>query len=166
MLKHIIRSFLLLALLTTFAAASATTGPKVGQQAPEITGKDLQNKPHTLSDLRKDKPVLLVFWSTLCHVCHAMNPQFKQLHAKYGDQLTIAAVNVGNEDREEIDHYAFEFKLDYLILYEDNDDKFTKMVNAYRLRGTPTIQLIDQKGVVQYRGHRLPGNLDALLAAQ
>jgi len=135
--------------------ASANIGPRVGQIAPDFSITDLNKQPRSLSELRKDGHVLLVFWSTKCHVCHAMIPQFKQIHKKYnGKGLTFVAVNVGFEDRDEVDDYVFEYMLDYLVLNED--DKKAQIAQDYRLVGTPTLQLIAPDGTVKFRGHRIP----------
>ncbi|NOY67833.1 MAG: TlpA family protein disulfide reductase [Gammaproteobacteria bacterium] len=144
------------------AASIASIGPKVGQTAPPFTLTDLNDKPHSLESLRKKGPVLLVFWSTKCHICHAMIPRFKEIHEKYSKKgLTLVAVNVGFEDKDEVDDYVFEFKLNYLVLNED--DKKAQIGEDYRLVGTPTIQLVAPDGTVKYRGHRIP-DLDKLLS--
>jgi thiol-disulfide isomerase/thioredoxin len=162
MFNVIARTCLILVLGLAVTNASASIGPKKGQTAPDFTMTDLQKQSHSLSELRKDGHVLLVFWSTKCHVCHAMIPQFKQIHKQYGGKgLTFVAINVGFEDKDEVDDYVFEYMLDYLILNEDN--KKAQIAQDYRLVGTPTIQLIAPDGTVKYRGHRIP-DLETLLA--
>ncbi len=162
MLNVIARTCLLFVLGLTMTQVTATVGPAEGQQAPEFSLTNLQNQAQSLTDLRKDGHVLLVFWSTKCHVCHAMIPRFKEVHEKYGGKgLTLVAINVGFEDKEEVDDYVFEYMLDYLVLNDDN--KKAQVAQAYRLVGTPTIQLIAPDGTVKYRGHRIP-DLDKLVA--
>ena len=151
----------LLFLLLASNLSLASIGPRVGQQAPGFDLTDLQGQKHSLADLRKKGHVLLLFWSTKCHVCHAMIPKFKEIYNKYNNKgLTFVAINVGYEDREEVDVYAFEFKLDYLILNED--EKKAQIAEQYRLVGTPTLELIAPNGIVIYRGHSIP-NLDKLM---
>lgn len=163
MFKTSSRLFIICFFVLFNTMAIATVGPKVGQTAPEFTLTDLSGKPHSLESLRKKGHVLLVFWSTKCHICHAMIPRFKAVHEKYnGKGLTLVAVNVGFEDKDEVDDYAFEFKLNYLILNED--DKKAQLGEDYRLVGTPTIELVAPDGTVKYRGHRIPADLDKLMA--
>jgi len=163
MLKVLHRVLLVITLGLTAATVLAASGPRVGETAPDFTLTDLSDKSHSLEELRKNGNVLLVFWSTKCHVCHAMIPQFKEIHAKYKDKgLTFVAINVGFEDKEEVDDYVFEYKLDYMVLNED--DKKAQVAEDYRLMGTPTIQLIAADGTVTYRGHRIP-DLESLLAS-
>jgi len=159
---NIYRYFVLLLLSLMAASVLATTGPRVGETAPDFALTDLNNKSHSLADLRQSGHVLLVFWSTKCHVCHAMIPQFQAIHKKYdGKGLTLAAINVGFEDKDEVDDYVFEYKLNYLVLNED--DKKAELAQGYRLVGTPTIQLIAPDGTVKFRGHGIP-DLDAIMA--
>ena len=162
MSKVALKLFIICFFAAINTTAMATTGPKEGQTAPDFTLTDLNNKSHSLESLREKGHVLLVFWSTKCHICHAMIPRFKEIQDKYANKgLTLAAINVGYEDQEEVDDYAFEFKLNYLVLNED--DKKSEVAGDYRLVGTPTIQLIAPDGTVKFRGHRIP-DLEKLLA--
>lgn len=149
-------------LFSTLVFAADNTGSKVGQTAPEFSMTDLKGKPHSLAELRKKGHVMLLFWSTRCHFCHALIPNFKATDKKYtGKNFTFVAVNIGVEDQPEVEAYVFENELDYLVLNED--DKKADVAEAYQLVGTPTIQLIAPDGKVLYRGHFLPKDLDALL---
>ncbi len=143
--------------------AAAQPAPAVGDQAPGFTLMGLDEKLYSLAALRQKGPVLLVFWSTRCHFCHAMIPQFSRVQNEWGPRgLTLAAVDVGYEDAAEVEHYAQDNDIGYLIL--NQDDKKAELVHAYGLIGTPTIVLVSAQGAVLYYGHRLP-DLDALLPA-
>lgn len=153
----------LLMLVAIFSSAQAAeTGPGVGNLAPDFTLKDLEGDKVSLAQLRKKGPVLVVFFSTRCHICHAMIPQFKAVWKKYkGKGMSFVAVNIGYESQADVEAYAMENDLPYPVLNED--DKKVSLTRAWRLIGTPTIQLIGQDGEVLYRGHRLP-QIDRLLA--
>ena len=143
--------------------AAASPGPRVGQIAPEFSSMDLKGNAYSLKKLREKGHVLVMFWSTRCHVCHALIPDLKRLNQAYKDKgVTLVAINVGFEDKDEVDDYVFENKLNYLVLNQDN----TKgdIAEAYRLVGTPTFELIAPDGTVKYRGYRIP-NLDQLIQA-
>jgi peroxiredoxin len=144
------------------AFAEEQVGPKVGQQAPSFELKDLDGNPVSLQQLTENGHVMLIFWSTRCHFCHAMIPDFKEINHKYKSKgLAVAAINIGYEVQEDVEAYALEFELDYMVL--NDDDKKEDLAEAYQLVGTPTIEIISPKGVVLYRGHFLPKDLDALL---
>ena len=137
-------------------------GPKVGLLAPEFDLANLQGGRASLSGLRKNGHVMLIFWSTRCPFCHALIPEFKAIHEKYkGKGLTVAAINVGYEGMPEVDAYALEYDLNYLVLNEDA--KKESLASDYQLMGTPTIVVVSPTGIVLYRGHFLPKDLEALL---
>jgi len=155
MKKFLLLFCLLISAPLMFAHAAAGYGPYVGQTAPDFVMTDLEGKKYSLGQLRNKGHVLLVFWSTQCHVCHAMIPAFKKVNEQYKNKgLSFVAVNVGYEDKSEVEDYVFEFDLNYLVLNEDN--KKAIVAEAYHLRGTPTIELISPAGKVLYRGHRIP----------
>ena len=159
----LIKRILLLGFIAIFSIQlQASSGPRAGQTAPGFTLTDLKGKSHSLDGLLEKGPVMLVFWSTKCHVCHALIPKFKAIHNDYASKgLTFVAINVGYEDHDDVDDYAFEYKLPYLVL--NQDDKKMQLAQDYRLQGTPTIQVIKKDGTVIYRGHSIP-NMDKLLA--
>ncbi len=136
-------------------AAIADIGPGLGQQAPGFRLADMKKEPVTLRDLRKKGHVLLIFWSTKCHVCHAMLPQFKKVYKDYKNKgLTVAAVNIGYENHEQVADYILQHDLPYLVLNKDNQKSY--LAQAYQLVGTPTIKLVDPSGKILYHGHTLP----------
>jgi len=158
---------LLVAMAVTSSGFSATAvgsevGPEVGQKAPEFSINNLAGKPVTLQDLTSKGHVMLIFWSTRCPFCHALIPNFREINQKYkGKGLTLAALDVGLEKQAEVEAYVLEYGLDYLVLNED--DKKEELAEKYLLVGTPTIQLISPDGIVLYRGHFLPKDLEGLL---
>lgn len=145
------------------APAQAKPGLEVGTQAPGFTLAGLDEELYSLSDLTAHGPALLVFWSTRCHFCHAMIPQFRQVQDRWGPRgLTLAAIDVGYENAAEVTAYVDANDIDYLVL--NQDDRKAELVDAYGLIGTPTIVLVSAQGNVLYYGHNLP-DLDALLGS-
>lgn len=146
---------LMLIALSGAPAARAAIGPEVGQTAPDFTLKNLDGKPVSLSQLRAKGYVLLVFWATGCSYCHAMIPDFKQVHREYdGNGLTLAAVDIGWEGEPSVQAYAMQYGLDYLVL--NQNDRKKQLIHDYRLIGTPTVELISPNGKVLFRGQRVP----------
>ncbi len=158
MTQQSIRSMLavFIAAFASLAAAGNTTGPNVGQVAPDFTLTDLASKKAvSLTQLRKKGYVLALFWSTRCHVCHAMLPAFKKTHKQYKDKnFTLAAINIGYENREQVEDYILQHDVDYLVL--NDDSKKARLAQQYALKGTPTIKLIAPSGRIVWSGHRLP----------
>ncbi|UCE88334.1 MAG: TlpA family protein disulfide reductase [Pseudomonadota bacterium] len=137
------------------APQARETGHRVGQSAPDFALKDLEGRIHSLAQLRKDGPVLLIFWATECVYCHAMLSDFKAAHAEYaGRGLTLAGINIGGEHNVEVKAYVTDNAVPWLIL----SDRVANLdvAEAYRVLGTPTVVLVASDGEVLFYGHRMP----------
>jgi peroxiredoxin len=155
-------SLLAVLVLATGAQADGDIGPEVGQQAPAFQLTDLDGKSVSLTDLTQKGYTMLIFWSTRCHFCHAMIPEFKRIYTEYQKKgLSVAAINIGYETQPDVEAYALEFDLTYPVL--NDDEKKEYLSEAYALVGTPTITVVSPAGTVVYRGHFLPKDLDGLL---
>lgn len=144
-------------------ASADDDGHAADQTAPDFQLKDLASgQTVSLQQLLgAEHHLLLVFWSTRCHVCQGMIPTFKRAQRDYQARgLRVVAINVGYEDEEEIINYVKRFQIDYQVL--NDDAKKAQIAASYRLPGTPTIAVVAPDGAVKYRGHRVP-DLNALL---
>lgn len=134
--------------------AHAKVGYKVGNSAPKFELKSLDGKSHSLTQLRKNGPVMLVFWAVECVYCYAHIKEFNRVHDKYQGKLSIAAINVAGEYPMEVSTYVKDNGLKYLMLSERL--KNLDVAEQYRVLGTPTIVLVSQQGKVLFYGHKVP----------
>ncbi len=153
--KSVIALIFLLHTALPLAATNEQVGVGAGHTAPVFSLSDLRGKSHSLEQLRKKGYVLLLFWSTRCHYCYAMIPQFKNIHEQYRKKgLTLVAVNIGYENRTEVKEFVSDNKLPYLVL--NDDEQKENVIEKYSLAATPTIVLVAPDGQIKYKGHRLP----------
>jgi len=146
---------MLLQVVAFKTVASTNTGYKPGQTAPDFKLKSLDGKSHTLTELRKNGHVMLVFWAVECVYCYAHVKDLNALQKKYnGKGLTIVAINIGAEYNDDVAEYVKDNNIKYLVLANRLDN--LDVGEAYHSVVTPTIVLVAPGGTVEFYGHTLP----------
>lgn len=127
---------------------------KPGDIAPEFTLTSLAKQAVSLQSLRGKGHVMLVFWETECVYCYAHIKDFNALQKKYKDKLTIAGINFLGEYAEDIQEYADNNKVEYLLLADrlNNID----VAEAYKVIGSPTIVLVAPDGKILAYDYKIP----------
>ncbi len=125
--------------------------------APEFTLKDLENKDVKLSEVCKNGPVVIAFWSTWCKNCPDEMKQFQRMYDQYKDQgLTVLGVSIDcsktvSKVRPWIQGRRFTFPI---LLDTANNVK-----RLYNVNPVPHSFIIDKAGQIVYShiGYR-PGD--------
>ncbi len=158
MIKNIYPRFLRVTLFAFFLIASITgsTAPlKVGDQAPLFKLKNLEGQVISLTGLLAKGHVMLIFWEPECVYCYSHIKDFNALQERYGHKgFTIAAINFLGEYTEDIQQYAKDNNVQYMMLAErlNNID----VAEAYKVVGSPTIVVISPKGEILSYGYKIP----------
>ena len=132
-------------------AVNYTVMPKLQElkdhpPAPDFVLPDPAGRKVALKDFR-GKVVLLGFWATWCEFCREELPALQQLYQEFkGKGLEIVAVNI-KDKRNDALAFVRKQKLSYPILMDPEGD-IGLLYGAY---ATPTVYLIDRKGVVLAR---------------
>ena len=152
-MKKKISIFLIVALLVggssifyfynTTTEVAAEVGTEVGKQAPDFTLSNMNDQEVSLSDYR-GKKVFLNFWASWCPPCRKEMPDMQKLHEKYGEEVVILAVNVG-EKKSTAANFIMENGLNFPVLLDSNKNT----AQNYLVRGIPTSYFLDQNGVIQ-----------------
>lgn len=71
--------------------------------AYNFTLKDLSGGQYSLSNLRKDKPVVIAFWATWCPTCQVSAPKLISMLKSYNEQLSIIAIASKEEEKLVLD---------------------------------------------------------------
>lgn len=133
-------------------------GIEEGQPLPDFSIQAFDGSHYSRATLA-GKPVLLVFWNTWCSTCKRELPQVNSLAEKFGPRgLEILAVNTAINDSEEkarahIKKYGYKFPIAYDHNYETGQ--------VFKIRGVPTVYLVDSQGIVRYKGSKLPEDMEA-----
>jgi cytochrome c biogenesis protein CcmG, thiol:disulfide interchange protein DsbE len=141
----------------------ANVGTEVGNTAPDFRLQKMDGSEISLTDLQ-GRPAVLIFWTAWCPVCKEEAPVFNALAEKYERRgVQVLGINI----QDSIARTQGGIK-EFGIRYKVARDADATVARRYSVKGTPTIILLDHKGVVQYFGNQLPADysarLDALLA--
>ncbi len=119
----------------------------IGKPAPLISGKDLEDKPFSLADL-KGKVVVLDFWATWCSPCVQAMPSMQKISERYADKpVVLVGINRDAEGQEKAVRKLLKKKKK--IQFRQYMDADGKAGEAYCIRGIPCTVLIDKEGVIQ-----------------
>jgi thiol-disulfide isomerase/thioredoxin len=141
----------------------------VGQEVPEVVGKDLDGKPMKLSESR-GKVTLLVFWATWCGPCMAMVPHERALVERYagkpfvlvganGDILPEPNFNVTGPDGKAIDNTERVKAVieKQKITWRSFRNAHFNVGTEWNVRAWPTVYLIDHRGIIRGKWKGDPG---------
>ena len=144
-------------------SASGRVGTAIGDTAPDFQLAKMDGTPVSTSDLR-GQPAVIVFWTAWCPICKEEAPRINALAAQYESKgVRVLGINI-KDSVARTEGGINEFGIKYAVA-RDADASVTR---TYKVTGTPTVILLDSKGVVRYFANELPEDyaqrLDALLA--
>lgn len=118
--------------------------PADGQDAPDVTFKQLDGKSVKLSDYR-GKRVQLHFWATWCRVCKMEHGALHSVFDKLGKDEVLLAVS-GDADPQKVARYVKDKGLRYPVLIADR-----QALAAFNISSFPSNYFIDEKGKLRGR---------------
>ncbi|WP_299253442.1 TlpA disulfide reductase family protein [uncultured Cytophaga sp.] len=138
---------IVLSLIAILSAGTFLSMLSVGDKAPAFTVAGLDRDSIRLSDY-KGKLVILHLWSPTCPHCREANQFIPIIMAPYKDE-NIAYIMVAIDmDTSTLRPVIKEDKLNFAIHGYDPFDGAAKTMLDYKASGTPSIQVIDEKGKI------------------
>ncbi|MDR4498765.1 MAG: redoxin domain-containing protein [Candidatus Scalindua sp.] len=139
---------------------------RVGRKAPEIILEDSEGNAIRLSSsIRKNKVLMLYFWASWCEACKAENLHIVNIYNKFKEKgLGIYGVALDFDKNEWVSAIK-----DYQLPWTNVSDLKqwdSEIVKVYNVNQTPTIYLVDNKGIItakNLRGNTLENKLKELL---
>ena len=149
-----------LVLFFLIVAIAPVWAVEVGEPLPDFAIQTFDNLKLSRTALA-GKPLMLIFWNTWCPDCMRELPKINRIAAKLGPRgLTVLAVNTGLNDSES---KARAYWKKYGYVFPVGFDHSFEIGQAFRVRGVPTVFLVDSKGIVRYKNSLIPDNLEERL---
>ena len=127
--------------------AEAVPASGSGPPAPDFTVPMLNGGTFTLSE-QQGKPVILFAMAYWCGTCVPEAQALAELHRKYGDRLSIIALDVDpsstSETLQQFREWAGE--PDYVWAFDEDN----RVAHAYQIRALDTTIIINQAGEIIY----------------
>ena len=127
-------------LLSPSAFTAEDTPPLLGEIAPDIQTKTIENKDFKMKDLR-GKLVLVDFWATWCPPCKAELPHLREIYAKY-HKKGLEIVSISAESVNTIQPFAKAKKMDWIHI----SDTHKRLLAKYSVESYPSPFLIGPDG--------------------
>jgi thiol-disulfide isomerase/thioredoxin len=139
--------------------AVKAAGNLVGQLAPILNLKTINDQKIDLSKSLGKKPIYLKFWATWCVPCNEQMAKFKKIYSELGDKMTIIAVNTGfNDNAKSAKKYVKKKKLPMPVVIDDGT-----LAGVFKLKVTPMHVVIGRDGKIAHIGHKDGEKLDKAL---
>lgn len=122
----------------------------LGTAAPALRGELMPGaSPFDLAADRKGRVTVLDFWYMACHPCIKAVPHLVELRGRYpeADLLVLGVDRVDNtpQKRERLPAFMTTNRMNYPTLLVDNGTD-----SLYRVRGYPTLYVLDKEGRVAF----------------
>lgn len=142
------RRILLAGILIATAGGAGSCGGREKDRAPDFRLRRLHGGRFYLHDYR-GSIVVLLFWSTRCSACIREIPAVTAIARPFGDAVTVAAICVDPENRDEAARIASAEGFDCTVLLDTGG-----VARRYGVDAVPVTVVIDGSGraVLRRRG--------------
>jgi len=146
---------LLTALFAVTVPVAQSTGGSIapGALVPDFVVSDLKGRIRSRSELQKEANesglIMLTFWCTSCHSCRDMERKLDKIAAEYQGKAAVFALGSNaSETAAKINAFRKARGLTLPALL----DSGAKVADLFGVKVTTTTIIIDNKGVLRYRG--------------
>ncbi len=121
----------------------------VGKVAPEIVGRDVDNRPLKLGDYR-GRVVVLTFSGTWCGPCKSMYPHQREIVARLKARPFALVSVMTDEDAGAIRKEIASGEITWPCWWEKGGTHGA-IPTAWNVNGYPTVYILDHKGVIRLK---------------
>jgi thiol-disulfide isomerase/thioredoxin len=118
-------------------------------ETPDFTLPTLTGANITLSEL-KGTPVVLHFWTTVCHTCVSELPYFEDVAQQSEGEIEVIAIDV-RESVSTVQNF-FSYEPTMIVALDENRETFLNYCRNYNdpQRTVPFTVFVDSEGIVKY----------------
>lgn len=127
-------------------------GNEVGMKAINFETESIFGEKIVLEELRGNI-VVLDFWGTWCAPCREEIPKLKSIYEKYKSK-NFKLIGVANDKLEALNKFVKENNIEWSQIIQENDKS---IISNYNVLAYPTIFLLDEEGIILFKGHRTNG---------
>ena len=148
----------IIAFFLVMATPATGLSVEIGDESPSFVLKTIDNRAFRTEEMKGKKPLFLVFWATWCSNCKKEIPELKEIYSSFEPKgMEFLAINVGvNDSLARVKRYTKKYKITYPVAFEGGN----RVTKLFGVQGTPTIIIVDRRGIVRYRSVSVPHDLD------
>ncbi|MCQ9208565.1 MAG: TlpA family protein disulfide reductase [Omnitrophica bacterium] len=149
--------FVLLMTLFTVSACSRTDEQLSAPQeiASDFTLTTVDGEKIVLSDILRTRKAVLKFWATWCPYCREVIPQMEKFYRENKDKVAVIGIDI-KESKTKVENFIRKIEISYPIAL-DTDGSVARL---YKVRGVPTIVVVDKDSKIIYYGHSVQEMLE------
>ncbi len=148
---------LLAGLAFLLVAVSPVGGAEVGESMPDFVMQTFDGSTSS-SEALAGRPLMLIFWNTWCPDCMRELPAVNRLAKKFIPRgLAFLAINTAINDSK---RRARAYWMKKEFLFPSGFDHDFEIGDLFKVRGVPTIFLIDSKGIIRHKHPKFPENME------
>jgi len=120
--------------------------------AQPIYAQDLTAPAFTLADSdgeeitfprKQDGVDIYLFWASWCPYCKSLMPHLQSMRIEYGDDLTVYALNIRDDEVPEI--FMMEHDYDFVLIPEADS-----VMEPYGIKAVPALFVVDGQGTIRF----------------
>lgn len=119
--------------------------------APAFALKNVTSESVTLTDLAKDKVLLVDFWATWCAPCVKAMPDLQKLHAKYaaGGRFSVVGISIDEEGAKKVQPFLAKSKTRFTYpMLLDTGEK--AVWQEWGIKAVPSVLLVRNGQIIRH----------------
>jgi peroxiredoxin len=123
--------------------------------AGDFTLETIDGEKVVLSDILKEKETILIFWATWCPYCRNELLRMDKFYAENKAKVEVIAIDI-EESKQKVESFIRGKEIYYPVVI-DSDGSVAQL---YKVRGVPTIVVVNRGSRIIHFGHSTENMID------